>query len=137
MKLEEIEVTAEEVYGVEFKPQPYKSYKCGQACLAMITGLSIEQICNELNKEYSTNIISDLKKLLDTKGYKTFVVYGEFETCEVPNNSIIRFEKPCKGGHFILKVDGKLLDPEIGEVKKYMNHYKVIQYLNFKKKNKL
>ena len=53
---------------------------------------------------------------------------------EVPNNSIIRLKKPDSSGHFVLKTsEGKLFDPSVGIVEKYLNHTTISHYLNFKK----
>lgn len=119
---------------IVFKAQPYLSKKCGQACIAMITGKSIAEICKEIGKEYTTNIYTDLQEYLKSKGYKTLVAYGEMEIEEVPNNSIVRLNKPDHSGHFILKTaTGTIFDPAIGIVKKYMNHSTISHYLYFRK----
>ncbi|TDQ22760.1 hypothetical protein [Tenacibaculum caenipelagi] len=121
----------------EFKAQPYLSKKCGQTCLAMITGKSIEEICKELGKEYYTNIVNDLQAYLEENGYKTLLSNGSFEVKNVPNNSIIRLEKLDESGHFIIKNEiGKIYDPNIGIVEKYMNDTKITHYLNFVKVQK-
>ena len=79
---------------MNFKAQPYLSKQCGQTCIAMIIGKSVEDVCSEMEKEYTTNIYTDLQNCLNNNGYKTFVAYGDFQFSEVPNNSIIRLNKP-------------------------------------------
>ncbi len=119
---------------INFIPQPYLSKQCGQTCLAMITGKSIEDICKEIGSIYTTNIYNDLQKYLNKKDYKTVVVFGDLTMEEVPNNSIIRLSKPCGGGHFVLKSDNEILDPSIGKIKEYLNEYKISHYLKFEEK---
>lgn len=120
----------------KFKAQPYLSKQCGQTVLAMITGNTIEEVCKEIDKEYTTGIYTDLKPYLDNKGYKTTITYGEgFNINKVPNNSIIRFKKPDESGHFVLKNEnGEIYDPAVGIVKAYLNHYTISHYLRFEKK---
>ncbi|WP_299681095.1 hypothetical protein [uncultured Tenacibaculum sp.] len=119
---------------MNFKAQPYLSKQCGQTCVAMITGKSIEDVCNEINKEYTTNIYTDLQKYLNNNGYKTFVAYGDFQFSEVPNNSIIRLNKPDDSGHFVVKNEnGIIYDPSVGIVQKYMSYYTITHYLKFEK----
>lgn len=120
----------------QFKAQPYLSKKCGQTVLAMITGNSIEEVCKEIDKKYTTGIYTDLKPYLDNKGYKTTITYGEeVNINEVPNNSIIRFKKPDESGHFVLKNEiGEIYDPAVGVVKAYLNHYTISHHLRFEKK---
>ncbi|CAL2084907.1 hypothetical protein [Tenacibaculum sp. 190524A02b] len=135
MQPNNIKVIHKPVYSVEYKRQPYLSKQCGQTCLSMITGKSIDQICKEIGKEYTTNIYTDLQEFLNKNNYKAVVSYGDFNLEEIPNESIIRFKKPCGGGHYVLKVDDVFLDPLVGEVKCYMNGYKVSHYLSYKELN--
>ncbi|CAL2095516.1 conserved protein of unknown function [Tenacibaculum sp. 190524A02b] len=117
-----------------FVRQPYLSKQCGQSCLSMITGDSIELIVEKLGKEYTTYIQDDLENYLKEKGYKTFIVVGDFSMKEVPNNSIVRLKKPDNSGHFILKNEnGILLDPSVGIVQEYIGVYEISHYLKFEK----
>lgn len=118
---------------MNFIQQPYKSNHCGQTCLAMITSKTVEQVCNELSEEGTTHIETHLQPYLNTNDYKTRLVKGNsisFE--EVPNQSIIRLCYPSGGGHFIIKLNGKYLDPQIGLIDKIMiNYVKITHYLTF------
>ena len=119
----------------KFQAQPFRSTQCGQTCVAMITGNSIEEVCKKMEKQYYTNLQTDLKKYLDSNGYKTLLCVGEVKINEVPNNSIIRFNKPDETGHFALKNEiGEIYDPAVGIVKAYLNHYTISHYLQFEKK---
>lgn len=119
---------------MNFKAQPYLSKQCGQTCIAMITGKSVEDVCSEMEKEYTTNIYTDLQSCLKNNGFKTFVAYGDFQFSEVPNNSIIRLNKPDNSGHFVLKTEkGIIYDPSVGIVQEYMSYYSISHYLKFEK----
>ncbi len=113
--------------------QPYLSKKCGQACLAMITGKSVEEISKELKKEYTTNIREDLQKYLEDNGFVTELKQGCIKMKEIPKNSIVRLNKPDNSGHFIIKNEvGKLLDPNVGTVEEYsQDRYTITHYLTF------
>ncbi|WP_435263859.1 hypothetical protein [Tenacibaculum sp. nBUS_03] len=121
---------------MKYKSQGYKTKKCGQTVLSMITGKSVTEICKLLNKEESTNIIKDLKPFLESNGYDTS--YKKVRTFEdVPNNSIVLLEFPDESinGHFTLKVDNEFYDPSVGVISKYNKETRLPHsYLNFKKK---
>ncbi|XRE42359.1 hypothetical protein ACIVBQ_000563 [Tenacibaculum discolor] len=117
---------------LEFKAQLYLSKKCGQTCLAMITGKEVDEICKELSKDYYTNLTSDLQTYLENSGFKTTLYTGPFDFTDILSNSVIRLQKPDGSGHFVLKnTDGKIYDPKIGVVEKYMSYYTITHYLNF------
>ncbi|MCF2875419.1 MULTISPECIES: hypothetical protein [unclassified Tenacibaculum] len=121
-----------------FQAQPFRSSQCGQSCVAMITGKSLEEIINEFDKIYSVCIYNDIKPYLDKNGFRTSITYCDLplnEINSIPNSSIIRFGKPDTTGHFIIKTDkGKLFDPFTGIVEEYLNHYTISHYLQFEKK---
>lgn len=116
-----------------FVAQPFHSMQCGQACLAMITGKSIEKICNELGKHWSTSIDSDMMPYLTNLGFKTRLVKGsDIDFTEVPNNSIIRIAYPNEKGHFIIKNNDKFYDPSIGVLTQILANRKITHYLTYK-----
>ena len=120
---------------MKYLAHPYLSKQCGQTCLAMITGKTIEEICDDLNNIYTTSIYSDLQEYLEGNGFNTTVTFGShIKFSDVPDDSIIRLKKPCNGGHFVLKIKSEIYDPAIGIVKEYKNHYKISHYLKFSKK---
>ena len=117
---------------IKFIAQPFRSSQCGQTCLAMIVGKTVEEVCKSLGKIYYTNLNPDLKRYLEGNGYSTLMATGPFEISEVPSNSIMRMEKPDTSGHFVIKIDEKkVFDPAVGIVSEYLNHYKISHYLSF------
>jgi hypothetical protein len=114
--------------------QPNGSSRCGQACLAMITGKPLEEVCEELQNYWYTNI-EDLEEYLDNKQFDTFLSVNKLmDFDEIPDNSIIRFWKLDGKGHFIVKYEGKYYDPAIGIVEKYYKDVKPNYYLSYYKR---
>lgn len=119
---------------IVFKEQPYKSMQCGQTCLSMITGKSIDEICEELGKFWTTHLDSDLQSFLERNGYKTKLVgSGKIEFDEIPNDSLVRICFPSGNGHIIIKHDDKYYDPSVGIVQQMLAYVRVTHYLTFKK----
>ncbi|PKH52417.1 hypothetical protein CXF68_17720 [Tenacibaculum sp. Bg11-29] len=119
---------------INFIEQPYHSQKCGQTCLSMITGKSIDKICKYLGKDWLTSIESDLQNFLNRNGYKTRLISGKnLAFKEVTNNSIVRVCYPNGSGHFVLKTDNKIFDPSVGIIFKMLAYVKITHYLTFEK----
>lgn len=119
---------------ITYKQQRYRSKQCGQACLAMILGISIDEAIKLLNnKKKSTSLYDDLAVALERHGYEVKKHTGEVDWDEVPDNSIIRVVFPTKAGHFIIKHRGKYYDPAIGIVEGYNDYRKITHYITFKK----
>lgn len=118
---------------VEYKQQRYRSKQCGQTCLAMITGKSIQEVCKDMNKYRSTSLFKDIAKYLEKQGYKVTKHTGRVEFDEVPDNSVIRVTFPNKAGHFIIKHKGKYYDPAVGVVEEFNNYRKITHYIKFNK----
>ena len=119
---------------IQFIAKQFRSKKCGQTCLSMITGKNVEDICNELGKFLVTNMVTDLQVYLNNNGYKTRIVHGvKIQRNEIPNNSIVRLCFPDGTGHFVVKFKNKFYDPDIGIVKKYLANVRYTDYLTFKK----
>ncbi len=117
---------------IKFLNQPYCSKKCGQTCLAMITGKTLEQVCSELDKYWETSISDDLQPYLENNGYKTKLVKSNKLTFEdSPNNSIIRMCFENGSGHFIVKANNKYYEPTRGIIEQLIGHFRVTHYLSF------
>ncbi|CAL2104577.1 protein of unknown function [Tenacibaculum sp. 190130A14a] len=120
---------------IKFKQQPFSSMLCGQTCLSMITGESIEDISKELGKDWETDIYEHIMPFLSKRNYnvraiKVFDITFE----EVPNESIILFRYPNGNGHFVIKHNDRYFDPAIGIVNQYLANRKITNYLTFEKK---
>lgn len=120
---------------IDYKQQRYRSKQCGQACLAMILDISIDEAIKLLNnKKKSTSLYDDLAVALERHDFEVGKSTGEVDWDEVPDNSIIRVVFPTKAGHFIIKHRGKYYDPAIGIVEGYNDYRKITHYITFKKK---
>ena len=119
---------------IKFIEQPYHSQKCGQTCLSMITGKSIEEICKILGKDWLTSLDNDIQTYLDRNGYCTQLISSKnLSFKETPNNSIIRVCYPNGNGHFVLKLNDKIYDPSVGIIYQMLAYIKITHYLTFEK----
>lgn len=119
---------------INFIEQPYHSQKCGQTCLAMITGISIDEICREIGKDWLTSLDGDLQSFLNKKGYETRMISGKnLKFKEIKNNSIIRVCYPNGNGHFVIKSANKIYDPSVGIIQEMIAYIKITHYLTFEK----
>lgn len=116
---------------MDYKQQRYRSKQCGQTCLAMITGKSIEEVCKDMNKYRRTSLYGDLDKYLEGQGFKVTRHSGEVEFSEVPDNSIVRVVYPNKGSHFLVKYKGLYYDPAVGVVERYNKYVEITHYIKF------
>ncbi|SED21689.1 hypothetical protein SAMN04489761_4656 [Tenacibaculum sp. MAR_2009_124] len=124
-----------ETQSITFIPQPFNSMLCGQACLAMIMGKTINEICKDLGKDWSTCIQSDIMPFLNRNGYKTRLIKGvDIDFDEVPNSSIIRIAYPNEKAHFIIKSETKYIDPDYGIIQEVKANRKITHYLTYAKK---
>lgn len=120
----------------KYLSQGYGTKKCGQTVLAMITGLPVDTICNQIGKQETTSMLNDLKPFLQNHGFDTeFKRIRYFE--EAPNNSIVLLSKQgFSTGHFVLKKKKKYLDPYEGVIHKYNEDVNyALCFLKFKKRS--
>lgn len=119
---------------IVYEQQRYRSKQCGQTCLAMILGISIDEAIKLLNnKKRSTSLYKDIAVALERQGFEVEKHTGQIEWDEVPNNSIVRVVFPNKAAHFIIKHDDRYYDPAIGIVERYNDYRKITHYIKFRK----
>ncbi|MGG8495949.1 hypothetical protein ACQY1Q_06010 [Tenacibaculum sp. TC6] len=122
----------------QYVSQGYNTKLCGQTVLSMIIGKPTEQICKELQKDGTTNIIKDLKPYLEKNGFDT--EYKKVRTFkDIPNNSIVLLEFPdeSQSGHYTLKINNVYYDPAVGILKNYNEETRLPHsFLKFKKTEK-
>ena len=87
--------------------------QCGQAVLAMLTGLTAEQVATELNNDRETNL-KEMKGFLRSHGYRISderipVTIKE----ELPALCLLSLETP-RCWHWSLFCEGSFFDPEHG-----------------------
>jgi hypothetical protein len=102
---------------MELVQQKSYTYCCGQACVAMVSGISLSESISAFGHKNRTNYKSLINALLELG------VYSETEWTEIkPRESyeltrvcIIRIVKARKrSGHFIVHHEGRFYDPSRG-----------------------
>jgi len=87
--------------------------QCGQAVLAMITGIDVCEICRELNNERETKL-SEMKSCLSSHGVRFVTERREaYDKSELPDYCVLSLETP-RCWHWSLYAKGTFYDPEHG-----------------------
>ncbi len=114
-KLVEYQTKQEEGYTVkkiEYIKQPTE-YLCGQACVAMLAGVSVEDVVAVMENDKGTGK-KDIEKALRHYGISQAKTMTKADNNTVlPKVCILKVLLP-KYGHWILYYDGKYYDPEFG-----------------------
>ena len=107
--------------------------QCGQAVLAMVTGLTVEQVCSELGNDRETNL-RDMKSFLRSHGVgvaeeRIQVMRKE----ELPAFCLLSLETP-RCWHWSLYREGEFYDPEHGVMEDFPKSARKY-YWEIRKKN--
>ncbi|MBQ9531796.1 MAG: hypothetical protein IJR70_06955 [Eubacterium sp.] len=87
--------------------------QCGQAVLAMLTGIPTEKIVSELNNDRETNL-KEMKDFLRSKGIQISDERKQTENkSELPKVCLLSLETP-RCWHWSLYYNGTFFDPEHG-----------------------
>ncbi len=87
--------------------------QCGQAVLAMITGIDVASVCEELHNERETKL-SEMKEYLTSHGIEMSAQRREaFTAADLPDYCVLSLETP-RCWHWSLYVKGTFYDPEHG-----------------------
>ncbi len=87
--------------------------QCGQAVLAMITGINVGDVCRELANERETKL-AEMKSYLSVHGYKMEPQRREAaDKSELPPLCVLSLETP-RCWHWSLYAYGTFYDPEHG-----------------------
>jgi hypothetical protein len=112
--------------------QPPNSNLCGQACIATIFGITLEEAIKAVGKKGKT-YGSDLRRAIQSLGGDaTAMVRVKNEHVVPAGTGIIKF-KQGKAGHFVVFNKGKYYDPASGvfrERPKYLAGAKPTSYMN-------
>lgn len=103
---------------------------CGQACVAMLAGVTIEEVVNVLNCREWQGTMGKLISALDYYGidHPKTIVYSNFaENVKLPKCCLM-IEKLGRFGHYLVQYDGKFYDPNVGIMEEY-DYSKLIGYL--------
>lgn len=96
--------------------QPRGSYKCTQACVAMVAGVSLKRSIQAFGLEHATNLYA-LRNALRRLGFTAAEKYASFGRKEkrLPRTCILRLKWPKqKVGHCVVFHKGEVYDPGIG-----------------------
>jgi hypothetical protein len=101
---------------MELVEQPPGSYKCTQACVAMVAGVSLKQSIKAFGLEHATNLYA-LRNALKKLGFDSAEKYYCFgkKPKRLPSTCILRLVWPKrKVGHCVVWHDGQVYDPGYG-----------------------
>lgn len=92
---------------------PEKGGLCGQACVAMLSGIALDQIINLMGKQSS---MSKVLEALDYFGiaHSDKMIYSIKQDSELPKCCIINTK-----GHLMILFEGKYYDPSVGILEEY------------------
>jgi len=105
--------------------QPNNSTLCGQACIATICNITLEQAIIDVGKKGKTKT-KDLIKGLKTNG----VICGNRRKNGWPKGNAILFYKIQNFYHWVLWYNKKFYDPNAGIFKTLPNYLKKSKYLS-------
>lgn len=107
--------------------QPEGSNLCGQACVAMVMGISLEDACRLLPSTTGTRPVR-IREALSPLGW----VLGPRRAVLEPGRvhlGRVQWERHRHHGHlFLVDVDGSVLDPYFGENPKWRDSAWVTSY---------
>lgn len=105
---------------MEVVRQPQGSSLCGQACVAMLCGISLEQAIKEFGSKGRTTA-SQLASVLVRHGYMTgskAIRHYSRSVDDLPRKTLIVKFTSKQGRHWVLYRDGKWYDPAVGVFRK-------------------
>jgi len=114
---------------MELIMQPTSS-TCGQACIAMITGKSVEEVIKDMKTDGATSI-GQLIEILDVYG----IGHAERNKRISKKNpvpykySILTVHTDAGYTHWMLLFDNKYYDPEFGLIEGKYTHGKITSFL--------
>ncbi len=107
-----------------------ESTACGQACIAMITGKSIEEVIKDMKTSGATSI-GQLIEILDVYGVK----HAERNTRISKKNpmpyeyTILTVHTNAGYTHWVVLYDGRYYDPEYGVIEGEYPYGKITSFL--------
>ena len=112
---------------IHYIKQPIE-YLCGQACVAMIANVSVDEVIQVMNNDKSTGK-KDIEKALDHYGIKQTKTMKKADNgTQLPPVCILKVLLPGYS-HWILYYHGKYYDPEFGLMDELYSKAKIQSYL--------
>lgn len=97
---------------INYIKQP-TDYLCGQACVAMLAGVTVEEVIAVMQNDKGTGK-KDIERALNHYGIKQAKTMTKADNASVlPKVCILKVLLP-KYAHWLLFYDGKYYDPEFG-----------------------
>ena len=97
---------------IQYIKQP-TGYQCGQACVAMLAGVPVEEVVAVMQNDKGTGK-KDIERALNHYGIKQAKTMTKADNASVlPRGCILKVLLPGYG-HWVLYYDGKYYDPEFG-----------------------
>lgn len=117
---------------VELKLQPGDGL-CGQACIAMLAGVTIDEVVEVMNCREWQGTMGKLISALNYYGidHSDIIVYSTpDEEIKLPKCCLM-IEKLGRFGHYLIQFDGKFYDPNVGIMEEY-DFSKLLGYLEIR-----
>ncbi len=112
---------------INYIKQP-NDYLCGQACVAMLAGVTVEEVISVMNNDKGTGK-KDIERALNYYGISQAKTMTKADNASVlPNVCILKALLP-KYSHWILYCDEKYYDPEFGVTEELYQKAKIQSYL--------
>lgn len=112
---------------INYIKQP-TDYLCGQACVAMLAGVTVEEVVSVMKNDRGTGK-KDIEKALKHYGISQAKTMTRADNNSVlPKVCILKVLLP-QYGHWILYYDGKYYDPEFGMMEELYHKARIQSYL--------
>ncbi len=106
------------IESINYLKQPANGY-CGQTCIAMLAGISVDEVMKIMKSKKWQASISKVLETLDYFGFSyKRVVYTQGEKVNFPKCCIINVRSPVKN-HLLVYFDGVFYDPTSGVTDDY------------------
>lgn len=124
---------------VRYLFQPLGSNQCGQTCVAMLLGIPLNDVINEMGEDGVTTT-RDLVTILQTHGFETSNRRERIaKSTKLPDICILSMKiEGQPNWHWVLYVNGKYLDPDEGPLSRYPrnnNAFRFTSYIEIKPTN--
>lgn len=112
---------------INYIKQPTE-YLCGQACVAMLAGVTVDDVISVMQNDKGTGK-KDIERALTHYGIRQAKTMTKADnTTVLPKVCILKVLLP-KYGHWILYCDGTYFDPEFGEMQALYPKARIQSYL--------
>jgi len=112
---------------IKYIKQP-TDYLCGQACVAMLAGVTVEEVVSVMKNDKGTGK-KDIEKALNYYGISQAKTMTKADNTSVlPKVCILKVLLP-QYGHWVLYCDGKYYDPEFGVTEELYQKARIQSYL--------